>query len=61
MNNKPVHEIQGLTEFRFGLTDVINKLKQGHDVHVQAYGLDREPIGTIKLTYEEVDASDNEG
>lgn len=58
MSTKPVHEIYGLTELRFGLTDVLNKLREGYEVHVHSYGFDRKPDGIIKLTFDPIKKND---
>lgn len=53
--SKPVFEVYGLTDFRFKLTEALNKLREGYDVHVHSYGFDRKPDGVIKLTFEKIE------
>lgn len=53
---KPVHVVHGLTQMRFGLSEILEKLREGHEVEVHSYGFDRKPDGIIKLTFEKLES-----
>lgn len=56
MSDKKVHEVFGLTDFRFKLSETLKALEEGKDVKVHAFGLDRKPKGIIHLTYEKFES-----